>query len=235
MKKRGLLIFIFTFSFLYGAFPSYYYKIKNIKAQKKAFADILLPLIENENQKILKIRKKVINIFNDPYFMLNNQKIAFLAEIAKKYKIKNIFDKDEYLKKIDIIPPSIVLAQAAIESGWGKSRFVREANNIFGHWTYSNKGLKPKSKYKHIKITYSLRIFPSIEDSLAAYMLNLDRNRAYKKFREKRKELREKNETIEGLKLVYTLRNYSQLKEKYVKRLEKLIKSNNWDKFDQNF
>jgi len=233
MKKGGFLIIIFTF--LYGAFPSYYYKIKNIKAQKRAFANILLPLIENENKKILNTRKKIIKIFKDPYLPLNTQEIAFLTKIAKKYKIKNIFDKKEYLKRIDIIPPSIALAQAAIESGWGKSRFVREANNIFGHWTYSNKGIKPKSKYKHIKIDYSIRIFPSLEDSLAAYMLNLNRNRAYRKFREKRKELRDKNETISGLKLVYTLKNYSQLKEEYVKRLKKVIISNHWDKFDKNF
>jgi len=234
MKKGGLLIFIFTFSFLYGAFPSYYYKIKNIKAQKIAFANILLPLIKNENSKILTTREKIIKIFKDPYLPLKPKQISFLTKLAKRYKIKNIFNKDEYLKKIDIIPPSIVLAQAAIESGWGKSRFVREANNIFGHWIYSNKGLKPKSKYEHIKIDYSIRIFPSLEDSLAAYMLNLNRNRAYKEFREKRKELRDKNETISGLKLVYTLKNYSQLKEEYVKRLEKVIKSNHWDKFDKS-
>ena len=230
MKKTILFILSIT---LFAAFPSYYYKIKDIKKQKQEFVNILLPLIQNENKKILTTRKKVIEIFKDPYFMLNKKKLEVLLKIAKKYKIKNIFNKQEYLKKIDIIPPSLALSQAAIESGWGKSRFVRVANNIFGHWEYSNKGVKPKSKYDHIKINYSLKIFPSLEDSIAAYMLNLNRNRAYRKFREERMKLREKNETISGLILASTLKNYSQLKEEYVKRVKKLIKYNNWSKFDK--
>ena len=164
--------------------------------------------------------------------MLNKKELEYLSQIAKIYKIKNLFDKKEYLQKIDIIPPSLALAQAAIESGWGKSRFVRVANNIFGHWEYSNKGIKPKSKYEHIKIDYSLKIFPSLEASLAAYMLNLNRNRAYRKFRKEREKLRENNQTISGLILASTLKNYSQLKEKYVKRVKKLIEYNHWSKFD---
>jgi len=231
---KKLLSFLIALK-LYAAFPDYYYQIKNIKQQKKAFVDILLPLIQKENQKILKTRQKIIKIFNNPYYLIDPKEIIFLTQVAKKYKIKDINNKKAFLIKIDEIPPSIALAQAAIESGWGKSRFVKEANNIFGHWTYSNKGIKPKSKYKNIKIDYSIRIFPSLEDSLAAYMLNLNRNRAYRKFREKRKELRDKNETISGLKLVYTLKNYSQLKEEYVKRLKKVIISNHWDKFDKSF
>ena len=232
---KTLIALIFSIN-LFAAFPSYYYKIKNIQKQKKEFVNILLPLIINEDKKILNIRKKIIKIFQDPYFMLNKKKLEFLYKVAKKYKIKNIFDKNEYLKKIDIIPPSLALAQAAIESGWGKSRFVRVANNIFGHWEYSNKGIKPKSKYKHIKIEYSLKVFPSLEDSIEAYMLNLNRNKAYKQFRKERMKLRETNKTISGFILASTLKNYSQLKEEYVKRVKKLIKYNNWSKFDkQNF
>ncbi len=218
---------------LYGAFPSWYYNIKETSKQKKAFVEILLPLIKEENKKILNLRKKIIEIFSDPYFLLDKKKVEFLAKVAKKYKIKNITDKEEFLKKIDTIPPSLALAQAAIESGWGKSRFVKEANNIFGHWIYSNKGIKPKSKYDHIKIDYSIRIFPTLEDSLAAYMLNLNRNRAYRKFREKRWKYKEENKTFTGLEAAETMKNYSQLKEKYVTLLKKMIISNHWDKFDK--
>jgi len=217
---------------LYAAFPDYYYHIKDIKQQKKAFVDILLPLIQTENQKIMKIRKKVIKIFNDPYYLLDPKKIEFLTKIAKKYKIKNINNKKEFLIKIDKIPPSLALAQAAIESGWGKSRFVKEANNLFGHWEYSNKGLAPKSKYDNIKINYSLKIFPSLENSIAAYMLNLNRNPAYKEFRKKRFIYKKSHKNFTGLEAAPTLKNYSQLKEEYVKRVKKLIKSNNWEKFD---
>jgi len=217
---------------LYAAFPSWYYNIKDIKKQKKAFVEIMLPLIQEENKKIKKLRKTIIEIFNDPYYLMNPYKIAFLANVAKIYKIKNITDKTEFLKKIDTIPPSLALAQAAIESGWGKSRFVKEANNIFGHWEYSNKGLKPKSRYEHIKITYSIKIFPSLEDSIAAYMKNLNRNPAYKNFRNVRYTLRKHHKKFTGIIAANTMINYSQRKEEYVKMLKKMIKQNHWDKFD---
>ena len=217
---------------LYAAFPSWYYNIKDVKKQKKAFVEIMLPLINAENRKIKNLREKIITIFKDPYYLMNPYKIAFLAQVAKVYKIKNITDKEEFLKKIDTIPPSLALAQAAIESGWGKSRFVKEANNLFGHWEYSNKGLKPKSRYKHIKIAYSLKIFPSLEDSISAYMKNLNRNPAYKNFRALRYKMKKEHKKFTGIIAANTLVNYSQRKEEYVKMLKQMIKLNHWNKYD---
>jgi len=229
---KKFIIFIITFS-LYGAFPSWYYKVKNTSGQKQAFVEIMLPLIQAENAKIKNLRQQLINIFNDPYYLLNPQKIIFLQKTAKIYKIKNIFDKEKFLKKINVIPPSLALAQAAIESGWGKSRFVREANNIFGHWTYSNRGLAPKSKYEHIKINYSIRIFPSLEASIAAYMKNLNRNRAYEEFRNIREQFYNRHKPFTGLDAADTMIRYSQKKEAYVKLLKDMINKNNWIKYDK--
>jgi len=217
---------------LYSAFPSWYYNIKDTKNQKKAFVEILLPLIKEENRKIQNLRKKIIKIFSNPYFILNPKDVEFLAKVAKTYKIKNITKKKEFLKKIDTIPPSLALAQAAIESGWGKSRFVKEANNIFGHWEYSNNGIKPKSKYEHIKINYSIKVFPSLEDSIATYMRNLNRNPAYKEFREKRWKYKKENKKFSGIEAADTLIRYSQKKEEYVNLIKKIIKTNNWTKYD---
>jgi len=193
----------------------------------------MLPLIQTENNRIKNLRKKIISIFNSDY-ILDTKKLAFLAKVAREYKIKDISDKEEFLKRVDTIPPSLALAQAAIESGWGKSRFVKVANNIFGHWTYSNKGIKPKSKYEHIKIDYSIRIFPSLEASIRAYMLNLNRNRAYRAFRDLREKFRKEHKTFTGLDAASTLINYSQTKEKYVDLLKSMIKSNNWEKYDKD-
>ena len=218
---------------LYGAFPSWYYKVKGIQEQKKAFVEIMLPLIQQENNKIKALREKIIEIFNDPYYLMNPQKVAFLAKVAKIYKIKDITDKEAFLKKINTIPASLALAQAAIESGWGKSRFVKLANNIFGHWEYSNKGLAPKSKYDHIKIDYSIKIFPSLEASIAAYMKNLNRNPAYKEFRDLREKYEKEHKKFTGLAAADTLINYSQKKEEYVKLLKTMIKSNHFDKYDR--
>jgi len=227
------VVFFIFFIFLNAALPDYYYKIKDVKKQKQAFINIMLPLIQNENRKILVLRKKIIKIFSNPFYMLNTNDLIFLSKIAKEYKIKDINNKNEFLKKIDIIPPSLALAQAAIESAWGKSRFARLANNIYGHWEYSDKGLKPKSSYEHIKIKYSIKIFPSIEDSIKAYMLNLNRNRAYRLFRKKRYEFRKKGKIFTGIEAAKTLKNYSQLKEEYVKRLITLIKVNDLLKYDE--
>jgi len=218
---------------LYGAFPSWYYKVKGTKQQKEAFVEIMLPLIQAENKKIAHLRKLIIDVFNDPYYLMNPKKIAFLSKIAKIYKIKNITDKKEFLKKINTIPPSLALAQAAIESGWGKSRFVKEANNIFGHWEYSNKGLAPKSRYEHINIDYSIKIFPSLEASIAAYMRNLNRNPAYENFRELRYRYTKNNRRFTGLEAADTMINYSQKKEEYVKLLKNMIKTNRWQKYDK--
>jgi len=229
---KKFIIFIMTLS-LYGAFPSWYYKVKNTSGQKQAFVEIMLPLIQAENAKIKNLRQQLISIFNDPYYLLDPQKVIFLGKTAKLYKIKNITDKEKFLKRVNTIPPSLALAQAAIESGWGKSRFVREANNIFGHWTYSNRGLAPKSKYAHIKVNYSIRIFPSLEASIAAYMKNLNRNRAYEEFRNLREQFDKEDKPFTGLDAADTMIRYSQKKEAYVKLLKDMINKNGWIKYDK--
>ena len=95
-----------------------------------------------------------------------------ISEVAKKYRIKNINDKKEFLIKVNTIPVSLVLAQAALESGWGKSRFVRKANNIFGHWSYSGDGLIPLRR--DAKAKHRIKIFKSLQDAIKAYLRNIN-------------------------------------------------------------
>ena len=218
MKKIFLL---FSISFLFAGFPKYYYELP-ISKQKKEFERILLPMIEKENKKILLLRQKIVNIFNDPNFIFDTKKIVFLSRIARTYKIKDIYDKKAFLKKIDIIPPKLVLAQGAIESGWGKSYFVRKANNIFGQWDYSSNGLVPRNR--DVNATHTVRIFRSLDESLEVYMRNLNRNPAYKKFRQLRYEYKKENKTFSAEVAATTLDKYSQLGYEYVKRLQRMIK-----------
>jgi Bax protein len=119
-----------------------------------------------------------------------------------------------------------------VESGWGKSRFAKKANNLFGYWEYSDNGIKPKSKYDYIKINYSLKVFPSLEDSIATYMLNLNRNPAYKSFRKLRALYRKEHKVFTGKVAAKTLLYYSQKREAYIKTLQSLIKNNDWSKYD---
>jgi len=215
------VLFIFSLTYLFAGFPEYYYKLP-ISKQKQEFKKILLPMIKKENQKILKERKLVKSIFNQPFFMLNFKDLIILSKLAKKYQIKDIYDKEAFLKKIDIIPPKLVLAQGAVESAWGRSYFARAGNNFFGQWDYSGKGLVPKNR--DANKTHTVRIFSSPQESLAIYMRNLNRNPAYKKFREVRYEYRKKHKKFTASIAATTLILYSELREIYVKILQNIVK-----------
>ena len=230
-----LFIVFFVFIIVYGegmskqkvkayvdslGFPKWYYRLKDVDKTKTAFIKILSPLIDKENQKILNSRAKTIRIFSKNFFEWSKQDIIFLAKTAKRYKINSIYNKKEFLKRVNIIPKNLVLAQAAIESGWGKSRFVKEANNIFGQWTFSDFGLVPNDRDKDKK--HKLRVFKNLSSSIRAYMKNLNSNRAYKEFREARFVKKDHFDAFEAAK---HLKRYSQLKDEYVKILTKTIKT----------
>ena len=149
------------------------------------------------------------------------QKAKLLSKLTGA-KIKDIYNKKEFLKKINTIPEKLVLAQAAVESSWGKSYFAIVANNLFGQWDYSGKGMIPRNRDENA--THTIRVFRSPEDSLAVYMRNLNRNPAYKKFRELRYKYWEQNKTFPAEVGASTLLKYSQLREEYVEILKNVIK-----------
>jgi Bax protein len=161
----------------------------------------------------------------DAFRGLNHKNVGYLISLRNKYGIENLFDRDEYYKRIDVIPTSLALAQAALESGWGKSRFAREANNLFGHWTYSGVGLMPQNRA--IGKTHMIRIFGSLQKSVNSYMLNLNTNEAYSLFREKRFKARESDAKFGGMEAASTMINYSEQKEEYIKMLKEMIIQNN--------
>jgi Bax protein len=132
---------------------------------------------------------------------------------------------------MDIIPVSIALAQAANESGWGTSRFALEGNALFGQWTWSKKGISPKNKDPDK--THKILQFQVLKASVRAYKNNLNTHNAYKEFREKRAQLRETNTQIIGTDLTQYLKNYSEMKEKYVKILDLIIERNSLIDFDK--
>ncbi len=196
---------------------------------------ILLPLVNRSNKKIEKEREFVKNFFKiaeeNDFRGLSVDNLKNLIRLYHKYHIKQLFDKKQYLKRIDTVPASLALAQAAIESGWGKSRFVLEANNIFGHWTYTGKGLVPTNR--DAGKTHMIRIFNSLQSSVNAYTLNLNRNRAYRDFRNRRKKAHDEKKVYNGLMASKTMINYSALREKYIKILNSVIKRNNLLYYDR--
>lgn len=190
----------------------------------------MLPVIEKENNKILSEREFIKNTIYKSIFNISSLNIKRLIYLKKKYRIARLYDLRSYLRKIDIIPPSLALAQGAIESGWGKSRFVKEANNIFGQWTYSGVGIIPAQREEGA--THRIRVFKSIQDSVANYMLNLNIGWAYSDFRKQRYALRQENKDLDGYVLAGTLLMYSSTGQVYVDKLRYMIKENDLSQYD---
>ena len=234
--KKILAVILFFIAFLYAAdytkIPSWYYQIKDVREQKQAFFNILRPLVEKENQKILQEREFVKKFFetlkSNP--IADNNRLAKLAALAKRYRIKDIYNEKEYLRKIDTIPVSLVLAQAALESGWGKSRFARIANNIFGEWTWGKRGIVPKRRAPGK--THKIKIFNSLRDSIASYMLNLNRHRAYREFRLARAMARAKGRELSGLEAAMTMQRYSEIGRRYTRLVSSIIRKNRLHRID---
>ena len=213
--------------------PQEFYNIKDSDSSKAYFLEHLYELIEQENIAILKERDFVIDVLNNRFLELqkDSELLGNLVKLKETYKINNIYFLEEYLMKIDVIPPSLALAQAAVESAWRKSRFIKEANNIFGHWTYEKEiGIVPKKRASGA--SHFIRVFSSLEESIKAYMLNLNRNTAYKSFQEQRYNNKEENQQISGLVLSKTMLNYSGIANKYLDILSKVILGNNLEEFD---
>ena len=198
------------------------------KTKRELFIKIVLPLILHENEKIIDDRKRLFKIlgknFNSP-----GEKV-WLNRRFKEYKIE---DKDlaELKMRMDIIPVSIAVAQAANESGWGTSRFALEGNALFGQWTWSKKGISPKNKDPDQ--SHKILQFQILKASVRAYKNNLNTHNAYKEFREVRAKLRQSGTKITGLALIKYLKNYSAIGEKYTEIIEGIIVHNSLTDFDK--
>ncbi len=208
-------------------FPKDLDEIQSVKLKKETFIKIVLPLVVAENEKILEDRYKLNKITSKK--MTSDEEKQWLRQKFLEYKVKK-GSVSELKNRMDIIPTSIALAQAAKESGWGTSRFALEGNAIFGQWTWNGKGIEPllKDKSKSHKI---LR-FPILRASVKAYKNNLNTHKSYSKFREKRKSFRDKNKKINGLELAKTLGNYAQTGSEYTKILSKIIIQNRLMEFE---
>ena len=207
--------------------PSEIDQIENSKDRKEIFIKIILPLILEENKKIISNRNKLFRILGK--VNNTNSEKKWLNKKLKEYNIKNI-DLSELKIRMDIIPVSLAIAQAAKETGWGTSRFAKEGNALFGQWTYSENGLEPLDS---VEGEHKVARFNVLQASVRAYKLNLNTHKVYKDFRKARAELREKDEEINSLKLAKFLNKYAETGKQYTEILEKIIKQNSLMDFDQ--
>ena len=198
------------------------------KMKRELFIKIVLPLILDENQKIMDDRKKLFKILAKNFNTVGEK--VWLKRRFREYKIKDQ-DLSKLKIRMDIIPVSIALAQAANESGWGTSRFALEGNALFGQWTWSKKGISPANKDPDK--THKILQFQILKASVRAYKNNLNTHNAYKEFREVRAQLRQDDKQIVGLDLTKYLKNYAAIGEKYVSILENIIERNSLTDFDK--
>ena len=200
--------------------------IEDSKKRKELFIKIVLPLILQENDKIEKDRKKLFKVLAKK--SNNKEEKNWLKWKFKEYKIKN-FDISELKIRMDIIPVSLAIAQAAIESGWGTSRFALEGNALYGQWTWSDKGLKPLDNDAG---DHRVMRFKILMASIKAYKKNLNTHSGYMEFREARANLRNRNEKVTGLKLTQYLDKYAATGKEYTQKLELTIKKNSLSDFE---
>ena len=201
--------------------------IENTKKRKNLFIQIILPLILEENNQIKFDRKKLFSILNKK----NNTK-AEIKWLNMKFKQYGIKSKDLLTLKVrmDEIPVSLAIAQAAKETGWGTSRFALEGNALFGQWTYSGEGIKPAS-IDNDK-THKVMRFQILQASIRAYHRNLNTHPSYREFRKLRAEARGNDEKLNSLILADSLDNYAATGIEYTKTLKQIIKQNSLKDFD---
>ena len=201
--------------------------IENTKQRKELFIQIILPLIIKENNSIKMDRKKLFKVLNKSNNTKKEKK--WLIQKFKQYGVSN---KDFSTLKIrmDEIPTSLSIAQAAKETGWGTSRFALEGNALFGQWTWSGDGIKPAGAEDDS--THKVMKFKVLQASVKAYHRNLNTHSSYRMFRSVRAELREENKELDSMILSKYLDKYAATGKEYVKILQQIIRQNNLIDFD---
>tara|TARA_B100000787_G_scaffold140180_1_gene109161 strand:+ start:1395 stop:1964 length:570 start_codon:yes stop_codon:yes gene_type:complete len=172
-------------------------------------------------------RKKLFSILNKNKNSKNEKRWLEL-----KFKQYGVIKKDVSTLKIrmDEIPVSMAIAQAAKETGWGTSRFAQEGNALFGQWTWSGEGIKPAGADDDS--THKVMKFKILQASVKAYQRNLNTHSSYKEFRGARAELRDNKKELDSMILSNYLDRYAETGKKYVKILQQIIKQNQLTDFD---
>ncbi|MDC0926904.1 glucosaminidase domain-containing protein [Candidatus Pelagibacter ubique] len=202
-------------------------KIENTKKRKELFIQIILPLVIDENNSIKLDRIKLFSILNKSKNTKTEQEWLNI-----KFKQYGVVNKDLSTLKIrmDEVPVSMAIAQAAKETGWGTSRFAQEGNALFGQWTWSGEGIKPADAEDDS--THKVMRFKVLQASVKAYQRNLNTHSSYKDFRSARAELRDEGKELDSMILTEYLDKYAETGKEYVKILQQIIRQNDLTDFD---
>jgi len=203
--------------------------IKTVSEKKRQFFNFLAPAIERENHKLSALRAQLLLLQSNAVTNLTKTEISNIIKLANKYKIQKNLTIDEKINElivsIDEVPEALVLVQAANESAWGTSRFARIGLNFFGIWCYQPKcGMIPNGRSGNDK--HEVAAFKSVDQAVQHYFYNINTHKAYKVFREIRRQLRAENHPLRADILAAGLLAYSSRGEHYVMEITKMIEQN---------
>lgn len=205
------------------------------EARKTAFFDYLLPLVRAENEAILSSRRALGRIIESGGMGWAER--LWLERLAETYEMSDFdpgapAERQELLRRVDVVPPSLTLAQAANESAWGTSRFALEGNNYFGQWCFVRGcGLVPAAR--GADATHEVAAFESPRESVRRYMNNINTHNAYQALRRMRASMRAEGQDITGLALATALVRYSERGQEYVDELQAMIRGNDLQQLDR--
>ena len=188
-----------------------------------------MPLVLEENNRIRLDRKKLFSILNKN--MNSDKEKKWLLSKFKQYGVVNN-DLSTLKVRMDIIPVSLAIAQAAKETGWGTSRFAIEGNALFGQWTWSGEGIKPAGVDSE-ESSHKVMKFKVLKASVRAYQRNLNTHGSYKNFRSARANMRDRDEELDSLILAEYLDKYAATGKEYTKIIKQIIKQNDLKDFDK--
>lgn len=206
--------------------------VPEVSLKKTVFFQTMLPLILNENERILADRHRLIGLKAARAMgkKLSPTDRLWLIVLSERYKVKNE-DLETLLSRVDVIPTSLAMAQAAEESGWGTSRFAQVGNALFGQWTTSSgNGIVPEDREQGAD--HKVRAFDSLAQSVSAYMRNLNTHGAYRSFRAQRAQMRDGANVLDGTKLAGSLTKYSERGKEYVDSVRTIISVNELEELD---
>lgn len=201
--------------------------------RKDLFVKMVLPLVLLSNERIERDRQRLLSIAKrqNQGELVAQADLNWLQNLSKSYRLKEL-NMAELIRRVDVVPVSLALAQAAIESGWGTSRFARKGNALFGQWTFGDdEGIIPEGRDEGKD--HKIKSFESPLDSVSAYLHNLNTNRAYRELRALRASKRKANGMATGLDLTMGLQRYSEKGMEYVYLLQNIINSNNMPRYDR--
>jgi len=194
----------------------------DVKDKKKRFFNFMRPIVIEENNKVLKLREKLIAARKAK----NNQ--SFVAKTAEDYSVEWKVGKENWgklLERVDAVALEVVLAQSANESAWGQSRFAKQGNNFFGQWCYKKGcGIVPKKRDKGTR--HEVAKFSSVNRSIRSYIKNINTGRVYAPLRQIRKKNRSSGKKPDATAQAGGLIKYSQRREAYVKEIRSMIRFN---------